>query len=304
MILIYYHATDWRLATLGLITGGIAGWATAEFYGGSNQPFEEPLANVVVITFSWLMGLMLGFSSANLRRARLLNTLSTMGVMAHELRTPLNAILGFSDLMGTLADTLSPDQIREYSGLVHQGGTNLLKMINQIMDLTKISAGRYDLRRTSVDAGAVLWLTRDVFNARAQARNITIDADRCPVGLMVDADEGVFTAMMHSLVDNAVTFSRTGGTVTLSADICEDGVAVTVEDDGMGVRDEDLARIQEPFEHGGQAEGSQHAKGAGLGLTLVKAFAELHGGQLSLTSRLGEGFRATVTLPSAPHSAA
>ena len=67
--------------------------------------------------------------------------------MGHELKTPLNAILGFSDLMGTLADTLQPDQIREYAGLVHQGGSNLLKMINQIMDLTKISAGRYELRR-------------------------------------------------------------------------------------------------------------------------------------------------------------
>ena len=247
----------------------------------------------------------LALSIEMLRFSTPLLVTAIMAMLMHELKTPLNAILGFSDLMGTLADTLSPDQIREYAGLVHQGGTNLLKMINQIMDLTKISAGRYELRRTSVDAGGVLWLTRDVFNARAQARNITIDAERCPVGLMVDADEGVFTAMMHSLVDNAVTYSRAGGIVTLSADICEDGVAVTVEDDGMGVRDEDLARIQEPFEHGGQAaEGSQHTKGAGLGLTLVKAFAELHGGKLTLTSQLGEGFKATVTLPSAPLCAA
>lgn len=224
--------------------------------------------------------------------------------MGHELKTPLNAILGFSDLMATLADNLKPEQIREYAGLVHQGGTNLLKMINQIMDLTKISAGRYDLRRAGVDAGGVLWLARDVFAARAEERGIAIDADRCPIGLMVDADEGVFTAMMHSLVDNAVTFTRQGGTVTLSACVCENGVAVTVEDDGMGVLPEDLARIQEPFEHGGRAEGSQHSKGAGLGLTLVKAFAELHGGQLILSSQIGEGFTATITLPSAPDSAA
>jgi two-component system cell cycle sensor histidine kinase PleC len=224
--------------------------------------------------------------------------------MGHELKTPLNAILGFSDLMATLSETLKPEQVREYSGLVHQGGTNLLKMINQIMDLTKISAGRYDLRRAGVDAGGVLWLARDVFSERAQERGITINADRCPVGLMVDADEAVFTAMMHSLVDNAVTFTRQGGQVTLSACPCEAGIAVTVEDDGMGVVPDDLARIQEPFEHGGRAEGSQHSKGAGLGLTLVKAFAELHGGQLTLSSQIGEGFKATITLPSAPLSAA
>ena len=81
--------------------------------------------------------------------------------MSHELKTPLNAILGFSDLIGALADNLSPAQIREYAGLIHQGGNNLLKMINQIMDLTKISAGRYDLRKVPVDAGSVLWQARE-----------------------------------------------------------------------------------------------------------------------------------------------
>ena len=118
-------------------------------------------------------------ASVNSAKTTLLRT------MGHELKTPLNAILGFSDLMATLADNLSPAQIREYAGLVHQGGNNLLKIINQIMDLTKISAGRYDLRLTPVDAGGVLWLTRDIFLSRAAARGIDIDADRCPVGLMV-----------------------------------------------------------------------------------------------------------------------
>jgi len=217
--------------------------------------------------------------------------------MGHELKTPLNAILGFSDLMATLADDLGPGQIREYAGLVHQGGSNLLKMINQIMDLTKISAGRYDLRRGAVDAGGVMWLTREAFTQKAQARGITIDADACPVGLMADADETVFTAMMHSLVDNAVTFAR--GTVVLSAALCEAGITVTVRDDGAGVAPEDLARIQEPFEHAGRGEGAEHSKGAGLGLTLVKAFAELHGGGLELSSEPGAGFCATVTLPAA-----
>ena len=111
---------------------------------------------------------------------------------------------------------MKPAQIREYAGLVHQGGSNLLKIINQIMDLTKISAGRYDLRRTPVDAGGVLWLARDAFLARATARNLAIDADRCPIGLMVDADEAVLTGMVHSLLDNAVTFT-TGSRITLSA---------------------------------------------------------------------------------------
>jgi two-component system, cell cycle sensor histidine kinase PleC len=219
--------------------------------------------------------------------------------MGHELKTPLNAILGFSDLMATLADKMSPDQIREYAGLVHQGGNNLLKIINQIMDLTKISAERYDLRRMPVDAGGVLWLAREAFMGRAAARGMSIDADRCPVGLMVDADEAVLTAMVSNLLDNAVTFSN-GRNIKLSASVGEAGIVMTVADDGAGVAPEDLARIQEPFEHAGHSEGSDHAQGAGLGLTLVKAFAELHGGRLELDSRRGEGFRATVTLPPAP----
>ncbi len=118
----------------------------------------------------------------------------------------------------------------------------------------------------------------------------------------MDADEGVFTAMMHSLMDNAVNFTRDGGLITLWAAPCEEGIAVTIEDNGPGVAPEDLERIQEPFEHAGRSEGSQHSKGAGLGLTLVKAFAELHGGRLELSSAIGEGFRATVILPSAPHT--
>jgi len=218
--------------------------------------------------------------------------------MGHELKTPLNAILGFSDLMAALADNLNPGQIREYAGLIHQGGANLLKIINQIMDLTKISAGRYDLRRMPVDAGSILWLARDVYLPRASARGIAINADNCPVGLMADADEAVFTAMIHNLLDNAVTFT-TGKHITLSAAATEGGIAVTVEDDGGGVPSEDLARILEPFEHAGHGEGAEHAKGAGLGLTLVKAFAELHGGWLEVDSQLGEGFCATVTLPAA-----
>jgi two-component system, cell cycle sensor histidine kinase PleC len=218
--------------------------------------------------------------------------------MGHELKTPLNAILGFSDLMMSMAETLSPAQTREYAGLVHQGGNNLLKIINQIMDLTKISAGRYDLRRTAVDAGGVLWLARDTFLPRAMARGVLIEAEQCPIGLLADADEAVLTAMVHSLLDNAVTFT-TGNRISLSATAGDTGVAVTVQDNGRGVAPEDLARIQEPFEHAGRSEAAQHAKGAGLGLTLVKALAELHGGRLELDSRPGEGFRATLMLPQA-----
>jgi len=218
--------------------------------------------------------------------------------MSHELKTPLNAIIGFSDLIVSMAERLSPEQVTEYAGLIHQGGRNLLRLINQILDLSKISAGRYELRRVSVDAGAVLWLAKDAFEARAAAKNISINADDCPVGLMVDADENAFTAMTHHLIENAVSFTQEGGAVRLAVTKADGKIKVVVRDNGPGVAQGDLERILRPFEQGGRTT-TDHAAGAGLGLTLVKAFSELHGGALVVESTQGEGFTAIIELPAA-----
>jgi signal transduction histidine kinase len=218
--------------------------------------------------------------------------------MSHELKTPLNAILGFSELMTSLAETLTPTQIREYAGLIHHGGGNLLRMINQIMDLTKIAAGRYELHRSRIDAVGLMWRLREEFAARAAANSVTIEAQARDPEVTVDADEAVFAGMLHNLLDNALSFIQHGGRVRLAAERARDGrMALTVQDNGPGVAADDLARIQEPFEHAGALV--EHAKGAGLGLTLVKAFAELHDGELRLASTPGEGFSATILLPCA-----
>ena len=217
--------------------------------------------------------------------------------MSHELKTPLNAILGFSDLMGTLADNMGPEQIREYAALIHQGGCNLFKMLNQIMDLTKISAGRYDLQKAPLDTGGLMWLARENYLAKAKAKDITINADACPAGLMALADENVLGGMLNALVDNAVTFTQKGGRVDLSAAVENGQTRLRVADNGPGVAAADLTRILQPFEHAGKV--ADHAKGAGLGLTLVKAFAELHGGQFEIGSVSGEGLTAVITLPAA-----
>ena len=217
--------------------------------------------------------------------------------MSHELKTPLNAILGFSDLINALSDTLTPAQVREYAALIHQGGTNLLKMVNQIMDLTKISAGRYDLRKIRVDAGNLLWQARENFSARAEAKRIIIDAENCPRGAVVDADETVFGSMINALIDNAVTFTPEGGQIWLSVTPKGDHFAIAVADNGPGVAEHDLKRILEPFEHAGRAQ--DHANGAGLGLTLVNAFTDLHKGRLEIESGAGKGFRATIMMPKA-----
>jgi len=232
-------------------------------------------------------------AEANTAKTTLLRT------MSHELKTPLNAIIGFSDLLKQMAGNLNPEQVAEYAGLIHQGGNNLLKLIMQILDLTKIAAGRYELQRTGVDAGGMLWTAKGDFAARAEAKGLTIDADACPIGLLVQADETALRAMCGQLVENAVHFTPAGGCVTLSAIAKDKRVQLTVRDNGAGVAPEDLARILQPFEQSARNRTMEHSYGAGLGLTLVKELAELHGGSLAIASAPGEGFTATIELPAA-----
>jgi two-component system, cell cycle sensor histidine kinase PleC len=231
-------------------------------------------------------------NSADTTKKTLLRT------MSHELKTPLNAIIGFSDLLKQMAERLDTEQVREYASLIHAGGHNLLKLINQILDLTKLAGGKFEPRRVRMDVSGALWIAKDAFGERAAAKTIAIDADGCPVGLYAEVDESAFGQMVSQLIDNAVTFGRPGGTVTLSATRRSGRIHLRIADDGPGVAHEHLARILEPFEQVGRST-TDHAHGAGLGLTLAKAIAELHGGMLRVESQAGLGFVATVELPAA-----
>jgi two-component system cell cycle sensor histidine kinase PleC len=229
-------------------------------------------------------------ASADTTKKTLLRT------MSHELKTPLNAIIGFSDLLGVLADSASPEQIREYAGLIHMGGNNLLRMLNQIMDLTKISAGRYELNLLPLDAALSLWPLKDRFETSATEKGVELVIEDCPHNLSVMVDESAYNTMLGNLIENGVAYTPQGGAVRLSAERVGEWICLSVADNGPGVPAEDLARILEPFEQGGRGT-TDHPAGAGLGLTLVKAIAELHGGSLALKSGQGKGFTAIVTLP-------
>ncbi|MEI9995741.1 MAG: PAS-domain containing protein [Rhizomicrobium sp.] len=231
-------------------------------------------------------------TSADTTKKTLLRT------MSHELKTPLNAIIGFSDLLEQMAERFDAAQVREYASLIHAGGRNLLRLINQILDLTKLAAGRYEPRPARIDVGGALWLAKDGYAERAGAKGLTIDADGAPVGLVTLADEHAFEQIVTQLMDNAVAFTPEGGTIWLSATTAGTQIGLRIADSGPGVKAEDLARVIEPFEQAGRST-TDHTNGAGLGLTLVKAFAELHGGALRIESEPGRGFAATVELPSA-----
>ena len=231
-------------------------------------------------------------TSADATKKTLLRT------MSHELKTPLNAIIGFSDLLAQMADGFTTAQVKEYAGLIHAGGHNLLKLINHILDLTKLAAGKFEPKHQRMDVSGALWIAKDQFAERAAAKRIEIDADACPVGLLADVDEAAFGQMVAQLMTNAVTFTPEGGRVMLSARRRDGRICLSVADNGPGVRAEDLDRILQPFEQGGRST-TDHEHGAGLGLTLTKAFAEAHGGALHIASEHGKGFTAVIELPAA-----
>ncbi|HEY1961907.1 MAG TPA: PAS-domain containing protein [Rhizomicrobium sp.] len=215
--------------------------------------------------------------------------------MSHELKTPLNAIIGFSDLLQLAPDQFSKAQVTEYAGLIHGAGKNLLKLINQILDLTKIAARRFPLHMANVAVGGAIWMALDSARAKAEEKPVSLDVE-CEPDLMLMADEHALGNIVGQLVDNAVSFTHAGGEVRISA--ARDGgiVRITVADNGPGVAAEDIQRILEPFEQASRSI-HDHAQGGGLGLPLAKALAELHGGSLSIASTPGQGFTATVELP-------
>ena len=218
--------------------------------------------------------------------------------MSHELKTPLNAIIGFSDLLGSMPDRYSAAQVSEYAGLIHTAGGNLLRLINQILDLTKISAGRFPLHRAVMPIGSALYSAVDALSGRAADKQIFLSVEDCGADLFVDADENALGIMIANLAENAVAFTHAGGEVTISAKRDDDFISIIVADNGPGVAPEDLARILAPFEQAGRGT-TDHSHGAGLGLPLVKSLAELHGGSFALANGVRGGFVATLELPSA-----
>ena len=229
-------------------------------------------------------------SEADTAKATLLRT------MSHELKTPLNAIIGFADLLQSAPDRFSADQVGEYAGLIHKAGGNLLKLINQILDLTKIAAGRYPLRRSAVPLASAVARAIDTISVRAGDKSLTLDVEPFDLALCADADENALAIMLGHLIENAVNYTQMGGEIRISA-VAEDGIVrISVEDNGPGVAESDLERIQEPFEQVGRGT-ADHASGTGLGLPIVKGLAELHGGTLTLESVLGLGFKSVLELP-------
>jgi len=217
--------------------------------------------------------------------------------ISHELRTPLNAILGFSEILKTkLFGPLGAPQYENYVCDIHESGVLLLNLINDLLDLSKIEAGKFVLQEDICDVEEIADAATRVMAERALRAGVTLERKIAALP-PVRADERKIKQIMLNLLSNAVKFTPQGGTVTLSAGLDDaGGVTFAVADTGIGIAPHQLERVMEPF---GQVENIMtrtHA-GTGLGLPLCKALAQLHGGTLTLESEVGSGTTVTVVLP-------
>ena len=215
--------------------------------------------------------------------------------MSHELRTPLNAIIGFADVLrGGMAGALSERQT-EYLGDILESGRHLLSLINDILDLAKVEAGRMQLDVTSFSLPAALGNGVTMVRERARQHAIDLQLEIAPDVGTVTADERKVKQVMFNLLSNAMKFTPDGGRIAVRADRREDGVRVAVCDTGIGISAEDQARIFEEFAQ--TKAGRRASEGTGLGLTLTKRLVELHGGRIWVESEPGKGSTFTFSLP-------
>jgi PAS domain S-box-containing protein len=217
--------------------------------------------------------------------------------MSHELRTPLNAIIGFSEaLERELFGPVGNPRYREYAVDIHDSGVHLLNLINDILDLSKIEAGHFKLHEDETDLDGVVASACRIVRHRAQQAAISIETNLPKPAVSLMADERALKQILINLVSNAVKFSNDNSTVTVDCSVSAHGLRIAVIDRGIGIAESDIPKALAPFT---QLDGtlSRVHEGTGLGLPLAKHMTELHGGELTIVSAVGEGTTVYVDLP-------
>jgi cell cycle sensor histidine kinase DivJ len=220
-----------------------------------------------------------------------------LATMSHELRTPLNAIIGFSEMI-MQEDALLLDAARrkEYAQLINDSGQHLLSVVNGILDMSKMESGTFEIAPEPFAPRAALVNCCNLLALKARECGIEL-VTRAPDDLpQMTGDPRAFKQILLNLVSNAIKFTERGGTVTAAASVEGARLVLRISDTGVGIAPEDLQRIGDPFFQAGKTYQRRH-EGTGLGLSIVKSLVALHGGEIHLQSRLGEGTTVTVALP-------
>jgi two-component system, cell cycle sensor histidine kinase PleC len=222
--------------------------------------------------------------------------------MSHELRTPLNAILGFAEIMTSMGK-ISPERQKEYLDHILQSGRHLLRLINDVLDIAKIDAGKFVLDKRWIDGASVLKDCVAACADHASVNGLTINSSTSPDNLKLFADERALRQIVNNLLSNAIKFTPSGGRIAARLTEVDEGVVLSIRDTGRGIPANHLSAIFDPFEQVGSRYGRANG-GTGLGLTLVRSLTELHGGRCRIDSEVDMGTLVTVFLPSPPAASA
>ncbi|MCB1417954.1 MAG: PAS domain-containing protein [Notoacmeibacter sp.] len=216
--------------------------------------------------------------------------------MSHELRTPLNAVIGFSEMMQSgLFGPLGSDRYEEYVSDIHQSGTYLLNVINDILDMSKIEAGRFTIEPETFDVCPLIKETVNMVDVQARAKDISVDT-RISDAMTLTADRRAIKQIVINLLSNAVKFTGQGGKIQVRARKTGTALTLTIEDNGCGIPNTALKKLGRPFEQV-QNQFSKNHTGSGLGLAISRSLAEMHGGALKIRSREGKGTIVSVRIP-------
>jgi signal transduction histidine kinase len=220
-----------------------------------------------------------------------------LAAMSHELRTPLNAIIGFSEMMALEAfGPLGSPMYQNYSQDIHRSGKHLLSLISDILDISRLEAGKAELHEESVDVATLVGDCLRMVEHQAENGGLSLETDVPPDLPRVLADERRLKQVLLNLLSNAIKFTQRGGRIVMQARASDEGLSLSVEDSGVGIAPEDIVRAFEKFSQVDSTV-ARHQQGAGLGLPLSRQLMELHGGTLTLESVVSVGTIATAVLP-------
>jgi two-component system cell cycle sensor histidine kinase PleC len=217
--------------------------------------------------------------------------------MSHELRTPLNAIIGFAEVMQSgIFGSLGSDKYEEYCSDIRSSGEYLLSVINDILDMSRIEAGRTTLSKQPVEVHASIQRALKLVGEQTRAKNLSVTVDVNPEDIVVSADERALHQILVNLLQNATKFTGDNGCITIRTRQAANAINIYVEDNGIGIPAHALHKLGQPFEQV-ETEFSKSYKGSGLGLAIARSLTELHGGTLRIKSQEGLGTIVLVHLP-------
>ena len=216
--------------------------------------------------------------------------------MSHELRTPLNAVIGFSEILNReLYGALGEARYRDYARLIHESGEHLLAVVNDILDMSKLEAGKFKIVKEPFEVAGLVKSCCEIMRHAAEQRQLSLIMD-IPGLPELPADKRACKQMLINVIANAIKFTDPGGYVRVSARARAGNVELSVADNGIGIAEADLPKLGNPFVQASNSYNRSH-DGAGLGLSVVKGLARLHGGRVELASALGKGTTVTILLP-------